>query len=68
MHKPLSIEPSHLYDDGTLYLTAGLRPGTLARARRTGRLRFTRQGQRVLYLGAWLLEWLEKDSQQGGEQ
>jgi len=65
MHEPLSIEPSALYDDGALQLAAGLTPATLARARRSGRLRHTRQGKRVLYLGQWLLDWLEAESRQG---
>jgi len=65
MHKAVSIEPSALYDDGALQLAAGLSPSTLAKARRSGRLRFTRQGQRILYLGRWLLDWLEAESRQG---
>jgi hypothetical protein len=64
MHKPVSIEPSQLYDDGALLLSVGLSPTALARARREGRLRFTRQGRRVLYLGQWVLDWLEADSRQ----
>ena len=64
MQKPLSIEPAQLYDDGALYLAAGIRPATLARARRDGRLRFTKQGHRVLYLGEWILDWLNAESRQ----
>jgi hypothetical protein len=64
MHKPVSIEPSHLYDDGTLQLTAGLSLTALAKARRSGRLRFAKQGNRVLYLGQWILDWLEAESRQ----
>ena len=65
MHEPVSIEPSDLYDDGTLQLAAGLSTATLARARRSGRLRYTRQGTRILYLGRWILDWLEAESRQG---
>ncbi|MFH1265256.1 MAG: hypothetical protein ABIK89_05970 [Planctomycetota bacterium] len=65
MNKPVSIEPSHLYDEGTLQLATGLAPATLAKARRSGRLRYTRQGKRVLYLGRWILDWLEVESRQG---
>jgi len=64
MHKAVSIDPSALYDGGTLYLAAGITPATLARARRCGQLRFTRQGKRILYLGQWILDWLETDSRQ----
>ena len=55
----LSIDPNGIYDDGTLVLALGLTHATLARARREGRLRFTREGKQVLYLGRWLLDWLE---------
>lgn len=65
MHEAISIEPSAVYDDGTLHLAAGLSPTALSRARRSGRLRFTRQGNRTLYLGQWILDWLEADSRQG---
>ena len=65
MHKPLLIEPSGLYDDGALQFAAGLSPAALARARQSGRLRHTRQGKRILYLGQWLLDWLDAESRQG---
>lgn len=55
----LTIDPTGVYDDGTLVLALGLTHATLARARREGRLRYTRKGRRVLYLGRWLLAWLE---------
>jgi hypothetical protein len=65
MERPLSLEPSSLYDDGALQLAAGIAPATLARARRSGRLRFTQQGKRTLYLGQWILDWLQAESRQG---
>jgi hypothetical protein len=65
MYKAIRIEPSALYDDGSLNLAAGLSPTALANARRSGRLRFTKQGNRVLYLGQWILDWLEAESRQG---
>jgi hypothetical protein len=65
MHEPVSIEPSHLYDDGTLQLTVGLSPAALTKARRSGRLRFARQGKRILYLGRWIIDWLEAECRQG---
>jgi len=64
MHEPVSIEPRQVYDDGALFVTLGLSPSTLATARRSGALRFTRRGKRTLYLGQWLLDWLESDTQQ----
>jgi hypothetical protein len=54
----VQIDPTALYDDGALYCALGLSSAVLARARRSGRLRHTRQGRRVLYLGEWVLSWL----------
>ena len=62
MEQPTRIEPNGIYDDGTLVLGLGLTSATLSRARREGRLRFTRKGKRVLYLGRWILEWLEGEA------
>jgi hypothetical protein len=55
------IEPDLIYDDGPLVLDLGMSGGALAKARRSGALRYTRKGGRVLYLGRWILDWLEKD-------
>jgi hypothetical protein len=52
------IDPDALYDEGALILAMDLSSATLARARRTGALRFTRKGHRTFYLGRWLLDWL----------
>jgi hypothetical protein len=62
MLSPVSIDPGALYDDGAVVLALDVPSATLARARREGRLRYTRQGRRVLYLGKWLLDWLTADS------
>jgi hypothetical protein len=62
MVAPLPIDPTSIYDDGSVSLNLGIPDSVLAKARREGRLRFTRQGRRVLYLGRWLLEWLERAS------
>ena len=40
----------------------GLTLRTVARARRDGKLRFARQGHRILYLGQWVVDWLQADS------
>lgn len=58
--RPLVIEPTAVYTDGDLVLGLNLTHATLARARRDGGLRYTRKGKRVLYLGRWLLAWLER--------
>lgn len=56
------VDATAIYDDGTLVLALGVSTTALAKARKAGRLRFTRQGQRTLYLGRWLLDWLETES------
>jgi hypothetical protein len=56
------IDPAGVYDDAGLYAALEVSYQTLARARRDGRLRYTRQGRRVLYLGQWLLDWLAADA------
>jgi hypothetical protein len=58
----IQIDASGIYDDDAVYAALQLCAPTLARARRDGRLRFTRQGRRILYLGRWVLDWLESDS------
>jgi len=65
---PIRIDPGAVYDDGTVVLTLDIPSATLARARRDGRLRYTRQGRRVLYMGQWLLDWLAADSSPAGRQ
>jgi hypothetical protein len=57
--EPVRIEPDALYDDGSLYQLIGLTQTSLLAARRGGRLRYSRQGNRVIYLGCWILQWLE---------
>ena len=58
----VEIDPERIYDDDSLFAALELRQATLARARRFGELRFTRKGQRTLYLGRWILEWLASDA------
>jgi hypothetical protein len=59
MIEPASIDSEALYDDGSLRQAIGLTDAALANARRAGALRYTRQGKRTLYLGRWILDWLE---------
>ena len=61
MHRPISIQPDAFYDDATLNRDAGIRFASLARARKSGELRSTRRGGRVLYLGQWVIDWLASD-------
>lgn len=57
MISPVRIEPDAVYDDGVLYVNLGISSSALARARRERRLRYVRQGNRILYLGQWLIDW-----------
>ncbi len=57
--KPARIDPDAIYDDDVLALTLGLTHASIAQARRGGRLRFTRNGRRILYRGQWIVDWLE---------
>jgi hypothetical protein len=59
MIEPVLIAPEAVYDDGTIRQTLGLTDATLAAGRRAGTLRYVRRGKRTLYLGRWILEWLE---------
>jgi hypothetical protein len=59
----VQIRPDCFYDDEAIHAALEIPPKTLARARRSGELRFVRKGQRTLYLGRWLLAWLEADSE-----
>ena len=59
MIEPVRIEPEALYDDGSLRQALGLTPATLAAARRARSLRYSRQGKRIFYKGAWVSDWLE---------
>jgi hypothetical protein len=60
----IRIESDGIYDDALLYGTLEVSAATLARARRSGQLRYSRQGRRILYIGEWVLDWLRA----GGER
>ena len=61
------LDPLGVYDDGTLHLLLGLSQTALVNARRAGEIRHTRKGHRTLYLGQWVLDWLESTSQQDSD-
>jgi hypothetical protein len=62
MTSTLPIHPDTIYTEGSVATALDIPLATLARARRSGRLRHTRQGRRVLLLGRWLLDWLQSDA------
>jgi len=57
MSAPLALTRNTLYSE-ELLVDAGMRPGSLLKARKSGQLKFTTKGGRVHYLGEWLLAWL----------
>ena len=59
--KPLRIDPQAIYDDASLVLGLGFTTATLARERRSGRLRYLKRGQRILYRGQDVSDWLTAD-------
>jgi hypothetical protein len=59
----IHIDPAGIYDDVRLYDALEVSAAILGRARRDGRLRYTRQGRRILYLGRWVLDWLERSAE-----
>jgi hypothetical protein len=59
------IIPIGIYDDAALHAVLAISGQTLARARKDGALRYTRKGQRILYLGQWVLDWLTEDRPRG---
>jgi hypothetical protein len=59
-----TINPDGIYDDALLRSLLGVSAQTLATARRKQELRFTQKGKRTLYLGSWVLTWLEQSSKE----
>ena len=59
----LRLDDDAIYDDGSLVLTLGVTPTKLAKARRTGTLRYSRCAGRNLYFGRWVREWIEAPAQ-----
>jgi hypothetical protein len=59
----ITIEPNGIYDDALLCNALEVGAETLARARRSGELRYRRVGRRPVYLGLWILAWLRSEEQ-----
>jgi hypothetical protein len=66
MLSPVPIDPCAVYDDGAVVLALEISSAALARARREGRLRYSRRGKRTFYLGQWLIDWLTADGVPAG--
>jgi hypothetical protein len=61
------IDPVGIYDDLALYQVLSISTAALAQGRRSGDLRHTRRGNRTLYLGQWVLDWLLAAARGGKE-
>jgi len=61
MSESFTIDPDAVYNDATLVIGLGITLTTLRQARRSGTLRATRKGRRVLYRGQWVIDRLERD-------
>ena len=61
MPATIRIDPQAFYEDGQVRLLLGVTSATLVRERRSGRLRHRRVGQRTLYQGQWLIDWLTQE-------
>lgn len=66
--EPYTIQNDALYDERALCKALGLKPTSLERARKSGALRFTRRGGNVLFLGAWVKDWLLDDESTAGKR
>jgi hypothetical protein len=53
------IDPHHIFTLDSLTRTLSLRPGTLPRELRMGRLKYSKRAGRVWILGSWVLAWLQ---------
>lgn len=62
MTQGFSIDAGAVYDDAALQIALGMGAESLASARKSGGLRFTRKGRRIFYLGRWILDWMEVDA------
>jgi hypothetical protein len=59
-HTP--ILPNALYSEEALMEILGLGSEPLRRARRSGQLRYSRPSKSPLYLGQWVIDWLQAQS------
>lgn len=64
-HELPRFEREAIYDDTRARHVLGLAKTTLAQAREDGSLRYRRSGNRIVYLGEWLLEWMRSASEAG---
>jgi len=59
MIAPTPVHPDSIYDEPAIKFCLGISPAALAEGRRSGKLRFSRIGNRILYRGGWLMGWFD---------
>jgi hypothetical protein len=59
--QPVTIRSDAFYDDDLLSHVLGVTRAILARACKSGQLRFSAIGSRRLYQGRWVLDWLSAE-------
>jgi hypothetical protein len=57
--EPTRINADAVYTDVTASMALGISLSALDKGRRDGSLRFSRRAGKVLFLGSWLLQWIE---------
>jgi hypothetical protein len=63
--EPVTLNPLGVYSGRELGRILDAGPATLAAARRFGALRAVKKGRRVVYLGEWVLAWLNAEAAPG---
>jgi hypothetical protein len=63
MPDTITIHQTGIYTTDDLCEMLDVSPQTMADARRSGTLRATRKGRRLIYLGEWVLAWLRRESE-----
>lgn len=58
----ICLERDRLYSEPVVCQLLGVRPPTLAEARESGSLRWSKVGRRRLYRGDWLMAWIERSA------
>lgn len=67
MTAPATIQHDAYYDVDVIARELGLRANAVERARKSGELRSTKRGGRVLYRGSWIDSWLSGAEQPSRE-
>jgi len=55
----INIDSGAIYNDAQLCRILGVRPKTIIQARRRNKLRYSLKGNRIFYLGQWVLVWIQ---------